>query len=367
MIKADVYVDNRDRFGLTPLHFAAISGKYKVIKLLLTCHFNLLALTNNGMTARRLYEKNHMFDPDYQNVIDTLKYYIDQDIPSAAREMSRINFDLSTSESYSKLNMNMGEECIEGEQAMLDEISSFKVVSYSDQGYEQHKDEFSLSAYLSVNYSIAFDDDNEIVSDLFTVSVTSSTGNISSFVCTTLKVNDIDLVRSNDTGNTNNNYGSVSSWNRILTRIDEDLYPRNRINSKSKDTTNSTMKISKTIKRTRRASETISITLQMSSEDDIIPMTLNQIFQMNRLAVHKDKMLFFFWLHLMTLLLVLLLWFQFNKYDNNVINKVNGLVQHYVIMGLAKAVLGSERMKNIFRNSINNFQTSGILNDLMVG
>lgn len=241
MIKADVYVDNRDTFGLTPLHFAAISGKYKVIKLLPTCHFNLLALTNNGMTARRLYEKNHMFDPDYQNVIDTLEYYIDQDIPSAAREMSRINFDLSTSESYSKLNMNMGEECIEGEQAMLDEISSFKVVSYSDQGYEQHKDEFSLSAYLSVNYSIAFDDDNEIVSDLFTVSVTSSTGNISSFVCTTLKVNDIDLVRSNDTGNTNNNYGLVSSWNRILTRIDEDLYPRNRINSKSKDTTNSTM------------------------------------------------------------------------------------------------------------------------------
>lgn len=376
LIKAGVHVDDRDKFGFTPLHFAAIGGNYKVIRLLLTCQSNPLALSNNGMTVRRLYEDNHISDPEYENVIDILEYYMDSDIPLISRRISQTSFDSNISASHSELSLN-----VEGEHVLPDNFNSLHVISDLDQSYEEYEEEFSFSDESEITYSSSDNDEN--ISASFDISEESSASDTESLNYASSMEFDVEVptgnsneISNNENDNTSIMNGSMSAWNRLLTRINEDLpkyedlYPRNWMNSKPKDTTQEIIKDSSIVTRNRRTSETISITSQMTSEDDeddAIQKIFNQFFQTNRLAMHKDKMLFFFWLPVMVLLLVWVFWLQFNKDSNNVVSKINGLVQHYVAMGLAKIVLGNQRMKTVFRNSFNNLQSSGILNDLIVG
>lgn len=385
LIKAGAHVDDRDKFGFTPLHFAAISGNYKVIRLLLTCQSNPLALTNNGMTVRKLYEDNHMFDSEYDNVIDILEYYMDSSVPSITRKISQTSFDSNISAGYSELSLNVTNEFEEREHMKVDDFNRSNIISDVDQSYEEYEEEFSFSGESELIYSSDYDEVSEAnMSESFDISEESSTANTESFNPSISGTFDVDVSVSNtseipndnDNTNTDTNDGSMSAWNRLLTRINEDLpkyedlYPRNWINSKAKDTAETVTEDSNIVTRTRRTSETMSITSQMTSEDDeddAIQKIFNQFFQTNRLAMHKDKMLFFFWLPVMVLLLVWVLWLQFNQDDNSMISKVNGLVQHYVAMGLAKIVLGNQRMRTVFRNSFNNLHTSGILNDLIVG
>lgn len=377
LVKSGVFVDSRDKFDFTPLHFAAVGGNYKIIRLLLACHSDSLALTDNGITVKKLYEDNHITDSDYDDVIDLFDHYMASNLPGINRQLSQTSCGSSVFENDSMLSLNEQDYNPRDESNFTSTlyIESSEGSNYGDTGYDEYEEEFGLSDDIEDSNSVASVDDNDanngkIADSAIAHSVSDADVNE--------KARDQTLIQAGSaTVSTNNTTTSEepSAWNRLLSRINEDLpkyddlYPRNWTQSKKKELTVSGTKQEEECTSTRRRnSGVLSMDSHTSSEDeeDAIQKRFNQFFQNNTLAMHKDKMLLFFWLPVGILLLTWVLWLQFSNDSNDFINKINGWVQHYVAMGLAKIVLGNQRMKTVFRDGINNLQTSGILNDLIV-
>ena len=106
---------------------------------------------------------------------------------------------------------------------------------------------------------------------------------------------------------------------------------------------------------------------QTSSEDDeleALQVGFNTIFSKKQ-NFQNDKMLLFFWI---PLTLVLLLCFTLSNLgkDGDMFHNLSKIVQEYLRIGLAKVLLGNERMKTSFKMQLSNFQNNNILNDMRV-
>lgn len=156
-----------------------------------------------------------------------------------------------------------------------------------------------------------------------------------------------------------------SLWNRMLTRLNdelpkyEDLFPKKpknwELGSKSVE-----------IGPDNSAQMTVDDS-QTSSEDDeleALQVGFNTIFSKKQ-NFQNDKMLLFFWI---PLTLVLLLCFTLSNLgkDDDMFHNLSKIVQEYLRIGLAKVLLGNERMKTSFKMQLSNFQNHNILNDMRV-
>lgn len=182
-----------------------------------------------------------------------------------------------------------------------------------------------------------------------------------------------DIAMDDEDGDINN--GSL--WNRVLNKINDDLpkydelFPNKFATSmdKLKEMTMGDLTVLEGEQRGQQSNNNSSGRLLIpgvsshtedsstgSSEDDdeALQIRLNRFFQ-QRQQFQNDRMLFFFWI---PLIIVLVMWYTLFRFghDNDFVHQVSELVPKYLRIGSAKVLFGNERMKAALREQLSNFQ-----------
>lgn len=251
------------------------------------------------------------------------------------------------------------------------ENNEYITVGYNynrDDGYE-NSSEYDSRDEVFNDRQIFFNHNDDSIDEIATNDYTNNTTHVS----TEEDNNDTGDGNDDDETNHTDSSNNLSLWNRMINKATEELPKYDDLFPKLKSNLNKGKQIiinqTNTLANTINHDDNISFnrTHSNSSEDeyDMIQKKLNPFLQ-NKLDFHKDKMLLFFWLPLMILILTCMIWMHFNQNDNNFVIKLNTMFKYYIGVGLGKFYLGNERMKTVFRDGISNLQTSGILNDLIV-
>lgn len=96
-------------------------------------------------------------------------------------------------------------------------------------------------------------------------------------------------------------------------------------------------------------------------EEEALQVRLNRFFQ-QRQNFKNDKMLIFFWIPVMIILSSAFLAFQFGK-DGNRIHHISEHLSEKIRTWMGKTILGNDRMKAAFRESIHNLQNHRLLGE----
>ncbi|KAL3233926.1 Protein MGA2 [Nakaseomyces bracarensis] len=345
LIKKGTRLDDRDTFDFTPLHFACVSGDYRIIKLLIECGASTNIMSKNGLLPEDLFLLNHntgnkKFSEHVSEVMNLFS-------KAGKVEDDKFGYHMGRKSSTSSFNSSLFDS---------DSINSFDDDLPPSEANDQNN--LFLSEESDYDQSDFEEDGDEELLPIETHEPSEENNTPES---------NIETIPSQDNPDVQ---PESSLWNRMLNRINddlpkyEDLFPRpaagNTENSaKIQEVTSSESAFHRDLSHTEES--------QTSSEDEeeALQRGINKFFQ-NRQKFQNDKMLLFFWI---PLALVLVTWFVFFYFgwNDNKIQYFSNLLTKYVRIGLAKILLGNARMKAAFKEQLSNFQTTGLLNDLMVG
>lgn len=332
LVKNGARIDDKDLYGLTPLHFACVGGNSSAIKLLLQCKSDPAVKAKNGLTAKQIFISNHGNKPEAQsNVLEVLKILEEfsafDDSSTFSRKFSDSSFHFSPGENDSLYSVD---------QAKFSTVmrASSDKSDYVESDFEENGDESLLAGDESEADPI-----NDITDNL-------CAGN------------------ENEEGSSTM---SSSLLNRMLNYLNEDLpkyedlFPGPLHNEKQKilpaveESQEDIHKTSSGMEDSQGSSE---------DEEDALQLRFNRFFQQKQ-NFKNDKMLLFFWL---PLTVILLSWYSLFKLgqEGDQVHYFTNMVSEYLRVVLAKILLGNERMKTAFKEQLTIFQNTGILNDLIV-
>lgn len=343
LIKKGARIDDKDSFDFTPLHFACVSGDVKIIRILLDCGADKNRKTKHGLLPLELFEINHGYGEKEHSdhMTEVVKMFTEDESAESGmgRKLSTSSFNSSIfdSESLQSENANSHDNEIDNEYPVYSDGSD-----YEDSDYEEEEDEDS---------------------DLLPI----EQAHVTNEQCDEHEPgNETHKTEESAIDNTNNE----SLWNRVLHRINddlpkyEDLFPRATDEGETSLTKTEQSRSGAAVLQ-RDISHTEDSQGSSEDEEEALQRGFNKFFQ-NRQNFQNDKMLLFFWIPLTLVLMTWFIFFNFGWRDNT-IQYFSNLLTRYVRIGLAKILLGNERMKTAFREQFSNFQSTGILNDLIVG
>lgn len=337
LIKKGTRLDDKDTFDFTPLHFACVSGDYRIIKLLIECGASTNIKSKNGLLPEDLFLLNHNTGKKKfsEHVSEVMNLF------TIANNQSEAGFRMERKSSTSSFNSSLFDS-----ESFEDDLPRME--------HNQQNNLF-LSEGSEYDHSDFEEDGDE---DLLPIEAQES--------CEQNKEEDIEVIPTQSDAV----QPEGSLWNRMLNRINDDLPKYEDLFPRSADSTQHSDKIqeittSPEVGLQRDLSHTEESQTSSEDEEELLQRGINKFFQ-NRQKFQNDKMLLFFWI---PLALVLVTWFVFFYFgwNDNKIQYFSNLLTKYVRIGLANILLGNERMKAAFKEQLSNFQTTGLLNDLMVG
>ncbi|AAS51391.1 ACR165Wp [Eremothecium gossypii ATCC 10895] len=368
LVKKGAHVEVTDRFGFTPLHFACVNGDTRITRLLIQCKAQVSALALNGVTPSDVFTTNHRRDDRMY------KLYFD--------EMMDV-LDAAVNSSYADVQRKMSVSSLQSSEFE----EEFDIL---DNGFRVHVSKLAYDTCLSAselessNYEEDGDDSllfNDEASEHADASVESGEAKIYENQKQSMdglvpeadaqpepRAESLSRHRSEtDASSSTQQEGSL--WNRVFSAFNdsppkyEDLFP---CGSDPSATDSKLRTHISSEEDPSRVSATLSMDeSQISSEDEeeALQARFNRFFQ-QRKNFRNDKMLLIFWIPLMIVLLSCFLINRFGQ-DGNSVHHLSEKASMFVRMGLVKLMLGNERMKTIFRESLNNFQSRRMLGDVV--
>ncbi|EJT44440.1 SPT23-like protein [Saccharomyces kudriavzevii IFO 1802] len=354
LIKYGSHLNDQDVFGFTALHMACINGDLRIIRLLLECNVDVMKKSKNGFIAKQFFLMNYSINKARYSNYETSLF---DDVLTRLTKNSAV--------------------CGDNQPFDRDSSQSSFNSSLFDDDNDTHNDRYKGRSHLPVNsaepisqlstrdnntsFAIMDSDSGYDVSDC-----ESSSDEIALEFFNAHKIKDASFQQNQlQKGAETNVEHDGSLWNRMLNRLNdelpkyEDLFPRiskhGELGIKSVDAS---------------LEDPTQMTIddpQTSSEDDeleALQIGFNTIFSKKQ-NFQNDKMLLFFWI---PLTLVLLLCFTLSKLgkDDDMFHNISKIFQEYLRIGLAKVLLGNERMKTSLKMQLSNFQNNNILNDMRV-
>lgn len=290
LIRLGAKINVQDMFGYTPLHFACLNGDLKLMKLLLACGAKSQLISKNGVTPRDLYIQNGYSTQEVMYMDEA--EYTDTD----SDDSNKCNREQMSDKQQD--DQSGGFDALDHNPATL-----IHKTTSTDSGYELDRVEHKSA--LSQGDSIEGSGGNE----------------------------------------TMDSCGSI--WNKMMNKINdelpkyEDLFPRApswNFGSKFK-----TDKIDNDVLLASQDSrETFESNEDDMSCDEELDTNLNKLIA-GQQNFKNDKMLLFFWLPIMVILLSGLIMYQFTYAGK--FHKFSNMVQEYLRKILMKILLGNERMK----------------------
>ncbi|SCU95713.1 LAMI_0F03422g1_1 [Lachancea mirantina] len=326
LIRAGARVNAKDSFGLTPLHFACLNGDARIIRLLVCCKANVHSEASNGITPRDLFVVNHDTDDErYEDFLNEVLELLeaagsDDDLSfSMGRKLSDSSFQSSVfdTESLNSLNDNV--------QVHISRMIENPLSDDESEGFEEYEE----------------DGDEGLLGDDEVFNVTPRRASHPNALRPNIPL------EGSSTGQ-----DETSLWNRVLNAINdelpkyEDLFPTNE-KEKGLNIINSVNSLDP-----RRPASSLNEESQTSSEDEeeALQARINGFFQ-QRQKFQNDKMLLFFWLPVAIVLLTSFMIFEFGQ-DGNSIHHLSQVISDYLRTGIAKLMLGNERVKIAFQESL---------------
>ncbi|CAI4610969.1 CDN_1a_G0032920.mRNA.1.CDS.1 [Saccharomyces cerevisiae] len=353
LIKYGSHLNDQDLFGFTPLHMACINGDLRIIRLLLECNVNIMKKTRNGFIAKQFFLMNYTVNKTRYSNYETSLF---DDILTRLTKSTTGSSDTQPFErnvSQSSFNSSLFDD----DDADHDYVQERKYLLADSAALPPEQSNCNDNT----SFSILDSDSGYDISDC-----ESSSDEIALEFFNTHKIKDFSSKPNEIPKTTKTSIEPDGSlWNRMLTRLNdelpkyEDLFPKKpknwELGSKSVE-----------IGPDNSAQMTVDDS-QTSSEDDeleALQVGFNTIFSKKQ-NFRNDKMLLFFWI---PLTLVLLLCFTLSNLgkDDDMFHNLSKIVQEYLRIGLAKVLLGNERMKTSFKMQLSNFQNNNILNDMRV-
>lgn len=380
LVNKGARVDVTDSFGFTPLHFACINGDVKAIQLLVGCKANVSAIADNGVNALDLYRSQHVSDSDRNTnntyTEDILRLLSDQtdagdgnddndddDFKAFGRKMSTSSFHSSVycAESVDSVDYGYQVHVSKMVQDTLSDDSEYESSGYDDDssisGYDDSTEGLLLSERDTVAaLEVSSGDENEPLA--VAVAVASATTGDAATAAT-----------NNNNNNTTAATAAEPASPEGLPKY-EDLFPVSASNTDKSKTIDASTALVSAAAAVAAASATDpdaadshdSQTSETSEdEEEALQVRLNRFFQ-QRQNFRNDKMLLFFWIPIMVILSSAFLAFHFGK-DGNKIRHISEAVSETIRTWMAKTLLGNDRMKAVFRESIHNLQNHRILGE----
>lgn len=333
LVKKGTRVDAKDSFGFTPLHFACVNGDPRIIRLLAQCKADVTTKATNGVAPRDLFVTNHDTDDvRYHEYLDEVLSILNNSSDvvgtpySISRKMSDSSFQSSVFDDESLNSIDDG-FCVHISKMVEDSLSADS--DYESSDFEEDGDESLLAG----------DEMSREVSRECSPDVS-------------------EPVR--DDGPESVNQVESSIWNRVLNAFNDDLPKYEDLFPNS--TREKYMQVTvpqhhqEILQRTTETTTAEDSQTSSEDEEEALQVRFNRFFQ-QRQNFQNDKMLLFFWLPLMVILLSSFLIFKFGS-DGNTVHHLSNEVSKYLRLGLAKVMLGNERMKGVFMESLNNFQNN---------
>lgn len=318
LIQSGARIAVKDIFGYTPLHFACVNGSIEMIKLLLSCEASVNDVTKNNLTPKMLFLSNRGSNADAKMTDDVL-HLLDEfdETHNLSRPISTISLD------------------------SLDKVSI-----HSEQGVGERivRQETENSGY---EYS-GFEDFDDDLNDEPWSQSESDSEHLSEHRSRMQQI-------PNDNG--------LDSLPRY-----EDIFPTNGTESSQKEKSMAVIvhpAPAPTGLVTSSSSQVEDSHTSSEDETEAFQRGFNRFFQ-NRQKFRNDKMLFFFWLPVTLILLTYFVLYALGG-NNGRIHRMASVVPEYLRCGLAKVLLGNERMKTLVKTKFSEFQNTGVLNDIMVG
>ncbi|CAM9014505.1 unnamed protein product [Wickerhamomyces anomalus] len=305
LIRKGARVDSRDVNGFTPLHFASLAGDRNSIELLINCKANLSAKSNNGSTPEDVADSN---------VLDLFKYhssmmqrkFSNSSISSSIFSIDDDQLDFHSGAHVSRLvNDHLTDHSLESDD-------------YDSESVEAGDEESDDVDYSGEDADYEDDEDDSI--EAIDLQRRSAVGSSSSLTQPT------DVSLWNKVRNVFNN--TNSSDTEDLPKYD-DLYP-----SSTKHFT---------IPKLRFTNSQTDSTAQSSNNSSDESEDIFIKFFHQRKNVQNDKMLLFFWLPLLILIISF-----FILINSGWTFSWNDQFQQFVRSGLGKVMLGNERVKVAF-------------------
>lgn len=319
LLRKGARVDSRDVNGFTPLHFASLAGDRNSIELLINCKANLSIRSNNGSTAEDVADSN---------VLDIFKHY---DSSSMQRRVSNssISSSIFSIESEDELIFHSGAHV---SRLVNDHLTDQSLESdeYDSESIEAGDEESEINSdYSGDDADFEDDEDDYSFENNHSQVTTNQAQQLPSTSDSTVTSADVSLW--NKVRNVFNNSSDVEDLPKY-----DDLYP-----SSSKHFTIPKLRFSNFQSTSQSTTETTTNNSSDESEDIFIK------FFHQRKNVQNDKMLLFFWLPLLILIISFFILINsgwtFSWNDN---------FQEFVRSGLGKVMLGNERVKVAFNKHL---------------
>ena len=352
LISYGANVEKSDLFGFTPLHFACIGGDVRIIDMLrYKCGVDTTSRTLNGLTCNELLWRNHKTTLSKSH---------------RAKSIMEVAVGNEAEEDYDGY-----EEEEEGEENSSSAIS-FSSTSSSMRGeFDEDTSLRSCDARSFTDFENFADESSRDTT--FDGSELDGEGN-----------NGIVEGTNSDYRGAEGSPESGSMWSRVLRRFNdeilpryEDLFPRNTSETVATDST-----VGHPTADAKDARDTpvytaplthdkeISVTSRLrlvgenrlndrtveEEADDVLMMNGSaSFFTQKKKDLQSDKMLLFFWIPLMVMLLCSMAVYKLGR-DDNLVQYVGDGISKYIRLGLSKIVLGNERVKASFKSQFSNLQ-----------
>ncbi|SCU94495.1 LAFA_0F22166g1_1 [Lachancea sp. 'fantastica'] len=358
LVRKGARVDARDSFGFSPLHFACLNGDAKIIRLLVQCKANIQVEAMNGSTPRDLFIANHDTDDErYEDYLNEVLDVLDVDSSeehstSMGRKLSDSSFQSSVFDAGSLASLN------DNLQVHISKMTE-DTLSDDDRDIEDYEEDGDDGLLGDDEESIATGNASCTPREPSPASIDSESRQLSEQRL--LDQPHSGQVSTTSVNHTNSTENSI--WNRMLSALNdelpkyEDLFPSPGKEKHIGVLQNSTPEPEEHLLGLSSSAVEDS---QASSEDeeDALQARLNRFFQ-QRQNFQNDKMLLFFWLPLTIILLSSFLIYEFG-HDGNTVHHWSEALSEYLREGLVKVMLGNQRVKGVFKGSLNSLQ-SGII------
>lgn len=342
LVKKGARVNVEDRFGFTPLHFACVNGDVKTIEFLVQCKADVSIVARNGISAHDIYFSEHVMNHSQHNGYEEsiLEHLTDEpenfEFGSFSRKMSTTSFQSSSFDIESLDSLD------DGFQVHVSKLVQDTLSDDSEYESSNYEDSSGSEAVVSDEEAVEVDVNSNLPSDTH-----SNSRLLENVIQLENAENAASPGRESDSlpkyedlfpGTDHKNFKAVSE--RLETDITNGVFQDSHDSQYSQDSQDS------------QASE---------DEDEALQARLNRFFQ-QRQTFQNDKMLIFFWIPLMIVLSSAFLAFHFGR-DGNKIHSISDSVSSHIRTWVGKTMLGNERMKAAFRESIHSLQNHRILGE----
>lgn len=308
LLRKGARVDSRDVNGFTPLHFASLAGDRSSIELLINCRANISARANNDCTPEDVADAN---------VLDLFKYHssmMERKFSNSSMSSSIFSIDGDQFDFHSGAHVSrLVSDHLTDQSLESDEYDSESM----DAGDEESEYEGHFSGE-EADFEEEDEDDDSIEANDIPMSSIGSSASMATTVAT-----GTDSSLWNKVRNVFNN----SSDAEDLPKYD-DLFPS------SKQFTIPKLRFTNSQTDTTQGSNNNS----SDESEDVFVKFFHQ-----RKNVQNDKMLLFFWLPLLVLIISF-----FVLINSGWTFSWNDKFQEFVRSGLGKVMLGNERVKIAF-------------------